>query len=292
MPELVSPYAESGTWLRGNLHTHTTVSDGTGDPEDVVAAYGAAGYDFLAISDHDAFVDPDDYRAETGLVLLPAVEVTANGPHLLHVGAREAVDPDTDRQAVLDGIDAGEGFAVLNHPSWQEAYAHWSQEALTRLEGYAGIEIYNAVIERHPGAATATDRWDRLLSTGRRAWGYANDDTHGPGEIAQGWNVVQVDERTPGAILEALAAGRFYASTGVHVRSIRASDGTVAVETGDAERIRLVSDHGVVQQTVDAPEATFALPDQLVHGSDHSYVRVECVGRAGEMAWTQPFFLE
>jgi hypothetical protein len=293
-PDLVSPYPEDDarTWLRGNLHTHTTVSDGDLPVEGALAAYEAAGYDFLAISDHDTLVDPVAYRDVTDLVLLPAVEVTANGPHLLHVGARAAVAPEADRQAVLDGIGAREGFAVLNHPSWKESYAHWSHEALTGLEGYAGIEIYNGVIERHPGAATATDRWDRLLSAGRRAWGYANDDTHRAGEVALGWNVVRVEERTPAAIREALAAGRFYGSTGVEIRSIRAADGEVAVATSDAQRIRLVSDYGVVQQTVDGTDATFRIPDQLVHGSDHTYVRVECAGRAGTAAWTQPIFLE
>lgn len=291
MPHFESPYEDTGTWLRGNLHAHTTVSDGACDPDVVVADYGARGYDFLAISDHDALVDPSGYRDRTNVTLLPAVEVSANGPHVLHVGATRAVTPAEDRQAVLDDVDEGGGIAIACHPNWEEDFDHWAHDALVGLDGYVGIEIYNAAIERHPGAALATDRWDRLLSAGRRVWGYANDDAHRPCEIGSAWNVVRVDERTPAAIGEALATGLFYASTGVTVVDVEADDGRVAIETVDAERIRLVSDHGVVQQTVQGSRATFRVPDQLVHGSDHSYVRVECDGLGGTMAWTQPVFL-
>jgi len=290
--DVVNPYEGSGTWLRGNLHAHTTASDGTRPPEDVVADYEARGYDFLAVSDHDALVDPGDYRDGTGMILLPAVEVSANGPHLLHLGAGEVVPPDRDRQAVVDLIRERGGLAVLNHPNWQEEFAHWPRDELFRLEGYAGIEIYNAVVEQLPGAALATDRWDQLLSAGRRVWGFASDDSHAGRDVERAWTVVEADEPTAEAVYEALASGRFYASTGVTIRDVTVAGDELTVETADARRIRLVSDYGVVQQTVEAPTASFRLPSQLVHQSDHTYVRLECLGRGGETAWTQPLFLD
>ena len=39
--------------LRGNLHAHTTFSDGVRSPAALVAEYESRGYDFLAITDHD-----------------------------------------------------------------------------------------------------------------------------------------------------------------------------------------------------------------------------------------------
>lgn len=87
MTELVNPYAENGSWFRGNLHAHSTTSDGVRTPEHVIEDYAARAYDFLAVSDHDTFTDPSDYPPESLLTLLPAVEVSANGPHTLHVGA-------------------------------------------------------------------------------------------------------------------------------------------------------------------------------------------------------------
>ena len=40
--------------LRGDLHCHTTASDGTGSIEEMAAAASEAGYDYLAITDHSA----------------------------------------------------------------------------------------------------------------------------------------------------------------------------------------------------------------------------------------------
>lgn len=287
-----SPYAESGSWLRGNVHAHTTESDGDRSPERVIDDYAARGYDFLAISDHDTLVDPNEYRSRTDMELLPAVEVSADGPHLQHVGASRVVDPDEDRQVVVDEVADGDGFVIANHPKWLHEYEHWPRADLERIEGFAGVEIYNGLIEHHAGAATATDRWDWLLSKGRRLWGIAADDSHRGGDVARGWTVVQVDKRTSGAIIEALRGGRFYSSTGVTVEEIRVDDGEVTVETADADRLRLISDYGVVQQTVDSPVATFRIPEQLVWGGDHTYVRVECLGSGSDVAWTQPMFLE
>ena len=44
--------AGEGRWLRGNLHTHTTVSDGKLTPEECIRLYKEKGYDFLCITDH------------------------------------------------------------------------------------------------------------------------------------------------------------------------------------------------------------------------------------------------
>ena len=39
-------------WYKGNLHTHTTNSDGAYAPEETIALYKSKGYDFLALTDH------------------------------------------------------------------------------------------------------------------------------------------------------------------------------------------------------------------------------------------------
>ena len=39
-------------WFRGNLHTHSTVSDGLKTPDEVIRIYRNEGYDFLAFTDH------------------------------------------------------------------------------------------------------------------------------------------------------------------------------------------------------------------------------------------------
>ena len=285
-----NPYLHAGgdtVWLRGNLHAHTTVSDGQLPPEEVIAAYERAGYDFLAISDHDRLVPPAEYQARTSMTLIPADEVTRGGPHVLAMQVGDVIEPDPDRQKVIDAVVAGGGFAVLNHPSWQRHYNHFPQEQMERLTGYAGIEIYNGVVERLEGAALATDRWDRLLSSGRRVWGFAHDDSHAPRDIARGWNVVQAGDRSVDALCDALRHGRFYASTGVDITRIAVDDGrAIFIDAPGAQRIRFLGAWGVELTCANASEARYE-----VTGGEGGYVRVECHGDGAKTAWTQPFFI-
>ena len=46
------PFGREGRFWRGNMHTHSTRSDGRLPPEEVVATYRDAGYNFLVLSDH------------------------------------------------------------------------------------------------------------------------------------------------------------------------------------------------------------------------------------------------
>lgn len=289
-----SPYNQSDIWIRGNIHTHTTISDGNRSPEAVIDDYESRGYDFLAISDHDIMVDPRDYQNDTSMTLIPAVEITDNGPHLQHIGATETISPVSDRRVVIDSIDQSEGFAILNHPNWKSDFDHWPVSLMRDLIDYSGIEIYNGITERKQGSAVATDKWDQLLTAGRRVWGIGSDDSHAIQDVGRAWMVIQVDEPkpTPESIMTALSEGRSYVSTGGVIESCSVLNGSIEIKTRDADQIRLISDSGRIQRRVEGTHAQFELPSDLRYGSDHTYVRVECLGKGGTTAWTQPFFIE
>jgi predicted metal-dependent phosphoesterase TrpH len=62
--------------MRIDLHTHSTASDGTDSPTQLVAAAAAAGLDVVAITDHDSTAGWDEAFAArpTGLTIVPGVE--------------------------------------------------------------------------------------------------------------------------------------------------------------------------------------------------------------------------
>jgi hypothetical protein len=285
---LYHPYEEltGGEWLRGNLHTHTTRSDGSRDVQTVLNDYAERGYDFLSLSDHDIYTSAEDYGQwdGRGMILIPGNEITRNGPHMLHVHADQFVEPVADRQAAIDAVTSGQGFVIVNHPDWQSGFNHCPIENLRAWKGYAGIEIYNGVICRLDGSPYALRKWETLLTEGRRVWGYANDDSHSAVDVALGWNVVYARERTPSAVVEALRTGRFYASTGVKITAIQTEGNRIHIETTNAERIVAHTKWGHREAVVDAPEITLDVPEHL------PYVRFECWGRGEQFAWTQPFF--
>ncbi len=49
--------SDEARWYRGNLHTHSLWSDGDDFPEMVVGWYADAGYDFVALSDHNVLAE-------------------------------------------------------------------------------------------------------------------------------------------------------------------------------------------------------------------------------------------
>lgn len=290
MPTLVHPYEDfsRGQWLRGNLHTHTTRSDGAAAPQAVIDAYAKLGYDFLALSDHDVFSHAPEHAPTDprGLLMLPGNEVTANGPHMLHIGGDRKVEPSAQRQQTLDTITAGPGFAVVNHPNWQDNFDHCPIESMRAWNGYVGMEIYNGVICRLTGSPYADDKWDMLLTEGRRLWAFANDDMHDPSKDLQlGWNMVLARERSVAGVLDALRAGRFYPSTGVAIRSIEVAGDRVRIEAPDAHRIVASTNGGKRFAVADAPTLEVAAP------AGAKYIRFTCWGAGERFAWTQPFWL-
>ncbi|NUP98226.1 MAG: CehA/McbA family metallohydrolase [Armatimonadetes bacterium] len=276
------PYdSPHGPWLRGNLHTHTTNSDGTLTPSEALELYASHGYDFLCLSDHDVFTEP---LAHASVVGIPGVEVSAGGPHLLAIGTRQPYNTARSRGEIINEIVADGHLCVLCHPNWLSHYAHWEQAALEALGPYHGIEIFNSVIDFLEGESHALDRWDRLLSKGRRLWGYAHDDFHRPGHGPRGWNMVCA-ERRPEAIIEALKAGRFYASSGVLFETIAVEDDLFRVVAPDAQEIRFITKFGKVLAFAQGPEASYRIQ------GNEGYLRAEAWGSAKQAAWTQPVFI-
>src|SRR3989475_3698145 len=91
-------------WLRGNLHAHTTYSDGVKTPQELLADYEALGYDFLAITDHEDLIGSSYWRA------LPRLRPR---PLLFPRGAGNYQGFD---QHIRPALGGPEGLHVLNHP--------------------------------------------------------------------------------------------------------------------------------------------------------------------------------
>ncbi len=104
--------------LRGDLHCHTTASDGTASIEEMAVAARDAGYEYLAITDHSASfgfgdeVSPDRLREQIALIR----SVSVDGLELL-AGSEVNILPDGS----LDYDDA-----LLAELDWVVASVHSS----------------------------------------------------------------------------------------------------------------------------------------------------------------------
>lgn len=183
------------------------------------------------------------------------------------------------------------GLAQLNHPGW-----HWglTPDLLGALaaDGVVLFELANVQFTRwnvgdpeHPGLEA---QWDMALGAGATVWAVASDDAHsydGHGKYPAGGGWVMVDAaRDADAIISALAAGRFYASTGVTLARAAAYDDELVVEVaGDpaGHTIAFVVDGAVVARHP-GPLARHPIPPV------GSYVRATVTRADGAQAWVQP----
>ncbi|HLV43987.1 MAG TPA: CehA/McbA family metallohydrolase [Aggregatilineales bacterium] len=196
----------------GNLHMHTTYSDGAGTHAEIARAAVRAGLDFVVVTDHNVWVDGlEGYYGDAPgqrVLLLVGEEVhdvrrQPQANHLLAYGAeRELATYAPDPQALIDEINASEGLSFLAHPV-ERAAPLFDEPALPwvdwEIEGYTGLELWNYMSEfksyavsraAAARAALTPDRyisgpfpetlalWDRLLREGRRVKVIGGADTH------------------------------------------------------------------------------------------------------------------
>lgn len=279
----------SAKWHRGNLHTHTTVSDGRKTPKEAIAAYRAAGYDFLAITDHricGAGQESEDF------VLIPGAEYDFNdfdrreAFHILGLGIRDNVTTRNDipPQELIDGIRAAGGLAVLAHPGWS-MLAH---ESAMKLTGYEATEIFNGVSEFYTGRGYYGDFVDTVASKHRTLPLLATDDCHFYDlDFASGWIMLQTDDFTVKGILDAIRAGHFYATQGPEIHQIEMADGVITVETSPLKEIYFLSDNFFdSHRVIRAKEGeTFTAASYPIHPLDN-WVRIEGVGLDGKRCFS------
>jgi hypothetical protein len=293
-------------WLRGNHHGHSNQSDGEDDPLTILRSYEAAGYDYLALSEHDCLLSPAYLQAHTSMCILPAVEVTSRfNQTLLYLGADGSLPKaEWTPKEIMDQVHRLGGLFIFDHPNWQPFPEYATDELLDSLEGLRGMEIYTGVIRRMAGSPLATDRWDRLLTKGWRVLGHATDDQHCATDQFIAWNCVQWRaDVAPDAkgIIGALAEGRFYASTGVTVSEIGTSDsGQTVTVASDADEVRWITSGGSIFKTTSSGNGSCSAQECLdAAGAVSSdgpvsagiYLRIECHRNDGTVAWSQPFWI-
>jgi hypothetical protein len=284
------PFTAPGQWYRGNLHSHTTASDGQQTPEEMARRYRAAGYGFLAVTDHGVVADVAGLSDDGFLVLFGAeldgdISETGETYHICAFGLEGVVEApkSPNVQQAVDWARESGGDAVIAHPYWSGL----AFPDLMRCDGYLGIEVFNTTCHGLNGKGCAAAQWDDLLARGRRVWGLGVDDCHGGADFGLGHVMVKATALTREAIMTSLRAGLFYSSWGPVIHGLRVADGAVEVRTCPARMINFVGPAwmGKALYSRDGQpitEAAYRLPERI------AYLRVECQDFAGRWAWSNP----
>ncbi|KPK39398.1 MAG: phosphoesterase [Gammaproteobacteria bacterium SG8_47] len=168
--------------LNYDLHAHSTASDGTLSPAELVVLAQAQGVDVLALTDHDdtaGVAEAQAAAAHCGVTLVPGVEISVSWRHqTLHVLGL-AVDPDCQPLA--------RGLATLRD------YRTWRAEEIARGLAAHGIDGALAGAAAHAsGQIISRTHFARFLVE----HGHARDVAHvfkrflvrgRPGYVASEW---------------------------------------------------------------------------------------------------------
>ncbi len=302
-------FTAPGGFFRGNLHTHSTLSDGALLPSEVCRRYRDEGYDFMALTDHflgrygHPIADTVAYRT-SGFTTLLGAELHSgaqeNGElwHILAVGLPAdfaptktmeffpADDQETGPELAARAVAAG-AFVAVAHPQWS---------GLT-LADARSLTAAHAVETYNHGCAIGADRpdgfhtLDLLLDEGRRLTLVATDDAHftEPDHFG-GWVMVKAAENDPDALLESLKAGTFYSSQGPEIRNIVITDNAIVVESSAVVSLIVQAPGNLAKAVHGASMTRSQMPLQRFSASN--WIRITVIDAAGKRAWSNPIWLD
>ncbi|WP_458358885.1 PHP domain-containing protein [Tabrizicola fusiformis] len=300
-------FTAPGRFWRGNLHTHSTNSDGILPPQEVCRRYRAEGYDFLALTDHFVGIwnypisDTTGYRTEGFTTILGAElhsGAMANGElwHILAVGLPPDFAPsnsphfvpvpgqETAGEIAARAVAAG-AFVAIAHPQWSGL----TMEDARSVSAAHAVEVYNH------GCAMGCDRpdgfavLDQLLTEGRRLTLVATDDAHfSEPDFFGGWVMVKAQANEPAALLAALKAGHFYSTQGPELHDVRIEGGRVVVESSAVVSVVAIGWGTGAKGVHGASMTRTEVPLERLNNSP--WVRVAVIDAAGRRAWSNPIW--
>lgn len=304
--------------FKGNLHLHTTWSDGSLPAVQVVEAFKAKGYHFISITDHDIYASTDEFNT-VDFVTLPGMErgglnqIADKNPGY-HFGVLNdpTVNSELERfehleqfpvpilwvgdhspQLLIDVMRAHGNLVIFNHPEW-----HLTRfEDMVKYDGFFAIEIYNHATEWSTTSSYGAAYWDHALQNGKRVFGIAADDSHehDPNwkvpEYGGGWVQVQAAALNPVDIVKSLKQGGFYSSSGPEIYDLRVVDGQLTIECSPCKFIMFKSfpQRGAFRGNFDSGEPMTQASMEVER--DMQYIRVECIDFQGNVAWSNPIFV-
>jgi hypothetical protein len=214
----------AGAWYKGDLHSHSTYSDGDSDIAGLLASASSKGFDFFTVTDHDNdlngqprhWFDPA-YVSRTMVLLYGMEWSTGPGHASVWAAAPISYEPIWQANRAEDPAAAASAAAAqgalfsINHPG--ALCCPWEYPV---VQGIDVIEVWNAMYELPSfNRWVGHHFWHALLSSGRKISGVGGSDTHhlfkwqsrffGLGNPTT-W--VFATSKSGNAILAALKAGR------------------------------------------------------------------------------------
>jgi predicted metal-dependent phosphoesterase TrpH len=165
-------------YLKGDIHSHTTNSDGKYTYEQLCKKAKAKGLDFLFITDHNNSTEDMPIPLIAGLTIIEGLELTSYDGHINLLGVKKPYDGsyavgnvDELNEKLRQSKQRG-AMRVVNHPFCFMCGMIWDIDQLD----FDGIEIWNGPAVAKEMKAVAW--WQKKLEEGRRIPVVGGSDYH------------------------------------------------------------------------------------------------------------------
>ena len=280
-------------FYRGNLHTHTTNSDGRRTPKEALRLYKEMGYDFIALTDHWKRTSEREEMMD-GMLVIPGIELDYTLPaqvvHIVGVGVDESVlkaNRNGGPQSGIDAIRRAGGRTILAHPAWSLN----TPEVIGAMRNLTAAEVYNSVSGApwNGDRADSTGILDVAAANGDMLNTVAADDTHFyEGEECSSYIMLQADSLTQENVLHALDAGAFYATRGPLFEQIEVDGDEIRVKCSPVSRVIFHSDLFYVHDRVTDGDGMTEAVYRIKRERGESFVRIILIDAEGRRAWSNP----
>jgi hypothetical protein len=221
-----NPYAAGGYQvLKVETHLHTLHSDGQHSVAAMFEACRSAGYDAVALTDHNTLSGlPEAVSAadQLGLILVPGVEVTTFRGHAVVLGVTRVPEWRDLEQRGIDAlaadVHAGGGLLCVSHPAALGSPV-CSGCAWAWPVQPASVDLWEVFSAPRPSTEIPVELWRQALANGGRAAPVAAGDVHSTSAAARlkSATYVYARDRTRAGVLDALRERRVFASAGARL---------------------------------------------------------------------------
>ncbi|NLO85032.1 MAG: hypothetical protein GX096_06370 [Clostridiales bacterium] len=288
-------FDETRPFFKGNLHCHSTRSDGKLDPDEVIKTYQDLGYDFLSITDHRILSEPANMQGD--MLMIPGIEMDFMLPgealHIIGIGLHSTFVPSDhlySPQECINQIRACGGRAILAHPAWSLN----STTTLCALRNLSAAEIYNSISNTpwNGRRADSSNLLDIAAAHGSPYQFVASDDSHFyTGEAGRGSTMVQADDLSQESILRAMDKGTFYCTQGPQFEQITLEGGCLSIRCSQVETIVFYSNLVWSEHRCISGENLTSGSYPIDPSKGESFLRVEIIDAMGNSAWSNPIAL-
>lgn len=190
--------------LRIDLHVHTVHSgDSCVTFEDAVRCCLEKGLDGFAVTDHDTMTEiPNGIERKSGLIVIPGVEITAKGAHVIAFDIDQEVPSNLSVNEIVGRIHDQGGIAIIAHP--YSLFRTWANPNEIEGASFDCVEVANAY--QFPYGWMLSKNTALAERLGLPVTG--GSDAHIPRTIGRAMTILEADAGNVDGVLRALREGR------------------------------------------------------------------------------------